>query len=112
MKIVFANEELRNDCNNQELLIKRYGANRARIMRQRLDELYNAEVLEDMRAMPHVSIAVRPAGPDLELDLGGPYSLVFRPHGAAPDDNGNWDWKRIDSIIILGLRKTDAKPKP
>ncbi|MDB5104530.1 MAG: putative killer suppression protein HigA [Fibrobacteres bacterium] len=108
MNIVFANEELRNECNNQELLVKRYGPNRAKVMRQRLDELFNARVLEDMRSMPHVSIAGSPKGPDLALDLGSPYQLAFRPAGS--DINGYGDWNNINSIIILGLRKHDAKP--
>jgi hypothetical protein len=110
MNIVFADEELRNECNNQELLTKRYGATRAKLMRQRLDELFNARVLEDMRSMPHVSIAGTREGPDLALDLGPPYRLIFRPAGNG--NNGIEDWNKINSILILGLRKHDAKSKP
>lgn len=111
MKIVFANEALRNDCNNQELLIKRLGADRARVLRQRLDELFNAELLSDMRAMPHVSISgPAPVSGELAVDLGTPYRLVFRPAG--PGANGGNAWNKIDSIIILALRGSDAKPNP
>jgi hypothetical protein len=110
MNIVFADDELRNECNNQELLVRRYGAVRARIMRQRLDELFNAEVLEDMRSMPHVSIAGSAKGPELALDLGAPYRLIFRPAG--DHDRSTGEWNKIDSILILGLRKNDAEPKP
>lgn len=106
MKIVFENGELRNDCNNQELLVKRYGSHRARLLRQRLDELFNAEVLEDVRRLPHVNIAGAPEGPgDLELDLGHPYRLAFRPHPISKHSNSGWDWNKIDSIMILELRK-------
>ena len=106
MKIVFANEALRNDCNNQVQLVKRYGAGLARVLRQRLDELFNAEVLEDMRSMPHVSISeASPGNPDLSLDLGSPYRLVFRPYSPAKYNNGTMDWNKIDSILILGLLK-------
>lgn len=112
MKIVFSNEALKNECNNQDLLIKRLGANRARVLRQRLDELFNAEVLADVRSLPHVSITPPSAGgADLELDLGSPYKLVFRPEGPGAADGG-LDWNKIDSIIILSLRGSDAKPKP
>jgi hypothetical protein len=113
MKIVFANENLRKDCNNQNLLVKRYGAERARVLRQRLDELFNAEVLEDMRSLPHVSISVSAqGGPDLFLDFGAPYRLVFRPHPSSKFSNSGMDWNKIDSIFILGLFKQNAEPKP
>ena len=110
MRIVFGDEALKNECNNQVLLIKRLGANRARVLRQRLDELFNADVLADVRSLPHVSITSHSDG-DLALDLGAPYKLVFRPAGAVPADGGA-DWNKIDSIIILSLRGPDAKPKP
>ena len=38
MRIVFGDEALKNECNNQVLLIKRLGANRARLIRQLLAE--------------------------------------------------------------------------
>src|SRR5438445_9434794 len=107
MKIVLANEALRNECNNQVLLVKRYGAELARVLRQRMDELFNAEVLVDMRSMPHVLISgASPGNPDLSLDLVPPYRLVFRPHAPAKHSNGGMDWNKIDSILIAGLLKT------
>lgn len=112
MKIVFANEALKNECNNQELLIKRLGTNRARVLRQRLDELFNAEVLADLRSFPHIGLsAPSPGGGDLALDLGPPCKLLFRPAGPHHDDSG-WDWNKIDSILIVALRGADAKSKP
>jgi plasmid maintenance system killer protein len=113
MKIVFANENLRKDCNNQDLLVKRYGAEIARLLRQRLDELFNAEVLEDMRSLPHVSISASlQGGPDLSLEVGAQYRLAFRPYPHSKFSNGGMDWNKIDSIFILGLFKHDADPKP
>ena len=106
MKIVFATDELRKECNNQELLIKRFGPTIARLMRRRLDELFNSEVLEDLRSMPHVNIGGAD-WPDLAMDLQPPYRLIFRP--VQTDGNGIADWKKIDSILILGLRKNDAQ---
>lgn len=112
MNILFDTDELRNECNNQELLAKTYGASRARLIRQRLDEMFNAGVLEDLRSMPHVNIggAESAQGTDLALDLGVPYQMIFRPSGGA--SNGFGEWNKIDSVIILGLRKHHAKPKP
>jgi hypothetical protein len=106
MKIVFATERLKNACNRQERLVRMYGAERARLIRQRLDELFNAEVLEDLRSMPHVTLAGAAPGSDLALHLGPRFQLLFKPNPVA--DPGD-DWKNIDSITILGFRKQDAE---
>ena len=112
MKILFANDALKKECNNQEMLVKRLGPYRAKLLRQRLDELFNADVLADIRFLPHVGISgPSQGGTDLALDLGHPCKLMFRPAGAHPGDGG-WDWNKIDSIIILALRGTDAKQNP
>ena len=109
MKIVFANEELRDECNNQDALKKRYGAERAKLLRQRLDELFNAETLEEMRSMPHVRLISSTDGEaTLALDAGEPYRLLFRPNLASGPADGS-DWKKIDSIFILGMSKRDEK---
>lgn len=104
MKIVFATEQLKNECNDQERLVKLCGVERARLVRQRLDELFKADVLEDMRSMPHVTIACAAAESDLALELDSRFRLIFRPSNGA-----GGDWKNIDSITILGFRKLDAK---
>lgn len=56
-----------------------------------------------MRSMPHVTFL---DGGDsaLALEVEQGYGLVFRPtHPPNPD--GGWDWKKVDSIIVLGLIK-------
>lgn len=112
MNIIFADEALRKDCNNQEMLIKRLGPARAKRLRQRLDELFNAEVLADLRSLPQVVISgPSVGGSDLALDLGHPCKLMFRPAAIHPGDGG-WDWNKIDSIVIVALRGTDAERDP
>lgn len=112
MKILFANPTLEKECNNQELLVKRLGAHRARVLRQRLDELFNADVMADVRSLPHLGISGPPrSGTDLALDLGSPYKLVFRPVVSAAGDGG-WDWNKTDSIVIVALRGSNAKYNP
>jgi hypothetical protein len=103
MKMVFATDDLKDECNNQETLVKLYGSHRAKLVRQRLDELFNADVLADMRTMPHVTFLDSRA-PALALDVGYPYRLAFKPT-RPPEENGEWDWKKVDSLCILGLIK-------
>lgn len=119
MKLLFATEAFRNECNNQDLLVRRYGAQRARLVRQRLDELFNAEVLEDVRSLPHVSIHLLKdrEGPEgaggLGVEVGAPHWLAFRPEPSAADaDFFPGDWKKVDCIRILGLVRADEKSSP
>lgn len=116
MKLLFATEAFRNECNNQDRLVRSYGAHRARLIRQRLDELFNAEVLEDVRSLPHVAIhEVAEGGGGLAVEVGAPLWLAFRPEPSfaeAAFDPGNW--KKVDCIRVLGLVRADEKrsPKP
>jgi proteic killer suppression protein len=80
MKIKFSSDKFGKICNRQELLIRKYGPERAKRIRQRLDDLEAAGTLGDFRFLPgrcHELTA------DLEgllsLDLDGPYRLYFRP---------------------------------
>ncbi|MEO7427351.1 MAG: killer suppression protein [Fibrobacteria bacterium] len=104
MKLVFTSDELMQECNNQKLLHKRYGGELAKALRLRLDELFNAQSLEEMRSLPHIVISGSPRdkGP-LRLDLTGVHQLTFRPHPVPKIGHGGMDWKKIDSILILGI---------
>lgn len=114
MQLIFATEALRNECNNQELLVKRHGAVMARLMRQRLDELYNSESLADLLSLPHVAVHALPDSPgDLAVEIGRPYWLVFRPEPpSAAHDHGAGKWNKIDSVRITGLMRADGKRSP
>lgn len=114
MNLLFATESFRNECNNQEQLVKKYGAVRARLIRQRLDELFNAEVLDDMRSLPHVSIQTLHGGSsDLAVEVGSPYWLVFRPETLdGGRESASAEWKKVDSIRILDLIKADEQRIP
>jgi hypothetical protein len=111
MNLLFDTENFRNECNNQDRLVRRYGVVRARLIRQRLDELFNAEVLEDIRSLPHVAVHALVEG-DLAVEVGKPMWLAFRPEPGG--NHSAQGWKKIDSITILGVVEADEKrsPKP
>jgi hypothetical protein len=116
MQLTFATEAFRNECNNQDLLVKRHGAVMARLIRQRLDELYNSESLADLLSLPHVAVHAWPDSPaDLAVEIVRPHWLVFRPEPASGEGKpGAGKWKKVDSIRITGLMRADEKrsPKP
>lgn len=109
MDIVFNNRKFEKECNNQRLLETNHGADRAKRIRRRLDNLRAANVLEDMRNLPgrcHELIQDR-AG-QLSLDLDHPYRLIFEPADepipTKPD--GGIDWNKVTAVRILGVEDT------
>jgi hypothetical protein len=109
MNLLFDTENFRNECNNQDRLVRGYGVVRARLIRQRLDELFNAEVLEDIRSLPHVAVHSLEDG-NLAVEVGRPWWLAFRPEREGPTSTG--PWKKVDSITILGIVEADEKSSP
>lgn len=109
MDIVFKDEKFEKECNNQRLLGKNQGAVRAKKIRLRLDDLRDANSLEEMRNLPgrcHELLYDR-AG-QLSLDLDHPYRLIFVPaHEPIPlKSDGGLDWKQVTAIKILGVEDT------
>jgi proteic killer suppression protein len=109
MDIVFRNDQLKKECNNQRLLIKNHGAERAKRIRKRLDSLRSVEFLEDMRNIPgscHELLHNR-AG-QLSIYLDHPYRLIFEPANepipTKPD--GGLDWSKVTAVRILSVEGT------
>jgi plasmid maintenance system killer protein len=110
MEILFRTKKLEKECNSQKLLMQRYGSQRARVIRLRLDDLRAAPTLETVRYLPQArchELKGNLAG-QLSVDLDHPYRLLFRPANdpvpRKPD--GGLDWGRITIIEILGVEDT------
>ena len=110
MDIIFSSRKFAKECNQQDLLVKRHGAHRARLIRRRLDDLKAAASLEVMRTLPQArchELKGNRAG-QLSVDLDHPYRLLFKPADdpvpKRPD--GGLDWARVTSIRILGVEDT------
>lgn len=99
------------EFNTQKLLVRRHGADRARRIRRRLDDLRAVSSLEEMRHLPgrcHELKGNR-AG-QLSLDLDHPYRLIFEPaHEPMPRKaDGGLDWSATTAVIIIGVEDTHA----
>jgi plasmid maintenance system killer protein len=109
MDLTFKKQKFKEECNNQRLLERKNGKERAKRIRRRLDDLRAANVLEDMRNLPgrcHELKGDR-AG-QLSLDLDHPYRLIFEP-GNEPvpiKPDGGIDWKMVTVIRIIGIEDT------
>jgi len=109
MDICFLDNRLRRDCNDSQRLKARYGADMAKVISRRLDDLRAARTLEDMRHLPgrcH-ELGSNRAG-QLSLDLRGPHRLLFAPaHGPAPTKtDGGLDWTQVTAVEVMGVEDT------
>jgi len=107
--ISFRTNRLRDDCNDQRRLKGRYGADMAKVISRRLDDLRAARILEDMRNLPGRCHELRGdrAG-QLSLDLRGPYRLLFMPaHNAVPRmPDGGMNWTQVTAVEITEVEDT------
>jgi proteic killer suppression protein len=108
--ILFHWSKLQKECNDQTLLVRRYGQRRATLIRRRLDELRAATVLEEMRFLPQArchELKGNRAG-QLSVDLDHPYRLIFAaahdPTTTKPD--GGLDWKHVTAVTIISVEDT------
>lgn len=110
MDIMFSNRKMEKICNSQTLLVQKYGARQAKLIRRRLDELAAADTLDDMRRLPQArchELRENRAG-QLSVDLVGSYRLLFVPASEPiprkPD--GGLDWSRVTAVRIVGVEDT------
>jgi proteic killer suppression protein len=105
--ITFQSQKMAKEFNEQKLLVRRYGSQRATLIRRRLDELRAAETLEVMRSLPrarchelHQNLAGK-----LAVNLDQPYRLIFEPdHDPVPTKaDGGLDWTGVTAIRILSV---------
>jgi proteic killer suppression protein len=109
LDIIFQNKDFKDECNSYKLLVRHQGTLRAKKIKNRLDNLAAAVVLEDMRFLPgrcHELTGDRKG--QLSLDLDHPWRLIFIPADDPPElmTDGGIDWKNIRAIKILGIEDT------
>jgi proteic killer suppression protein len=107
--ILFKERKLQKQCNQQAALVRAHGGRRAQLIRARLDALYEAACLEDLRNVPgrlHELKGNRKG--QLSLDLDHPYRLILVPdHSPVPStEDGGMDWERVTAVKVLGIEDT------
>lgn len=107
MKIVFASRKLSRIFNSEQLLIRNYGADEARIIMRRMAVLQAAEALSEVSHAPperrHELKGNRKG--QFAVDLKHPRRLVFKPNYDQPPlrANGGIDLRQVTSILIIGV---------
>ena len=110
MEITFASTKLEKECNQEKLLVRRYGPERAKLIRRRLDEIRAADSLEVLGRLPQArchELKADRAG-QISVDLRHQYRLLFEPANKPiprkPD--GGLDWAKITAVRILEVEDT------
>jgi len=109
MDIVFKDNNFKEECNDQRLLQRKHGAKRAKKIRQRLDDLRAANVLEDMRNLPgRCHELTHNKEGQFSLDLDHPYRLIFESadEPIPTKQDGGIDWTKVTIIRIIGVEDT------
>ena len=109
MEILFPADDDPDEWNEMKRLVRKHNAQRAKLIRRRLDDLRAAACLQVMRTLPgrcHELKGDR-AG-ELSLDLDGPYRLIFRPaNDPVPrKEDGGLDWNGVTMVILVGVVDT------
>lgn len=104
MDITFRSSDLCEQCNNHELLIKKHGKQRAKLIRRRLDDLKAATILDHMY---HVAGHFHPLSENraeqFAMYLDGPWRLVFEAatNPIPRKEDGGLDLTRITAVEIV-----------
>jgi len=106
MDIIFITDKLAKEFNNQKLLVRRRGPERAKLIARRMRALRSVVVLEDLRHAPgrwHELGENR--AETFAADLDGPYRLIFESadEPLPKKDDGGLDWTQITRVRILGV---------
>lgn len=103
MDIFFPTDELKRLCDDDRAAKKKLGADGAKKLRKRLDDMKAAPTLAVMKSLPgrchelHHDLKGR-----LAVDLDGGRRIVFRPeHTPLPElAAGGLDWSKVTAITI------------
>ena len=110
MVILFKTAKLEKECNNENLMVRRFGANRARLLKRRITELAAAAMLEDLRNLPQARCHELKGNLKgyLSVDLDHPQRLVFKPENnpLSKKSDGGLDWSKVTIIRIIGVEDT------
>lgn len=106
MEISIRDKKLRKSIDDPKKLVREYGAKMANILQRRLDDLYNADTLEDTRNLPGRYHELRGNKKEYwACDLEQPYRLIFTPRQRPipQNEDGQYIWVEIVAIEITEI---------
>ncbi len=106
MDIYFKDRKLKRYANNDRQAVRKLGQRRAELYKRRLDDMFDAYSLEDVRYLPgnyHELKGDRKG--QWACDLDQPYRLIFEPHQSPIPTNeyGQYVWLEIKGVEIIEI---------
>ena len=106
MEVLFETRKLQRQLTEAAKAQRTFGANGAKKISLRLQQMQAAPSLEEMRNLPgrcHQLTGDRNG--TLAVDVEHPYRLVFRPTADPPplDDEGGLDWSQVESVTVIEI---------
>jgi len=110
MVILFKTAKLEKEFNNENLMVKRFGALRAKLLKRRLNEINAAATLDILQRLPQArchELKGKRKGL-LSVDLDHPYRLIFEPadNPIPKKPDGGLDWTKVTMVKIVGVEDT------
>ncbi|MEA4905621.1 MAG: type II toxin-antitoxin system RelE/ParE family toxin [Petrimonas sp.] len=107
MNITFGDVNIEKLANDYKKCQRKMGAIRAKKFNIRLNDLRNADTLEDVRHLPgryHELVEDRKG--QWACDLDHPYRLIFEPHEQPipTDKDGKYIWIEIKGVEIIEIK--------
>lgn len=106
MLINFLNAKDKAFFEDSKKITKAFGAEVAKKLQLRLDDLDAAQTMEDMRHTPgHWEELKRDRAGQFSAQLRGGFRLIVKPQKDPPPTkpDGGLDWRAIDSIFIIEI---------
>lgn len=104
MKIDFLDPKLHAQCHDSRAATKAFGAESAKKLKARLDDLDAAQSMEDMRNLPgHWEELKRDRASQFSVRLHGGLRLIVKPQKQPPPTklDGGLNWLAIDGLYII-----------
>jgi plasmid maintenance system killer protein len=110
MVILFKTAKLEKECNNENLMERRFGSKRSKLLKRRLTELSAVNALADLRHLPQTRCHELKGNLKgyLSVDLDHPYRLIFEPadNPIPKKQDGGLDWNKVTKVMIIGVEDT------
>lgn len=105
MTILFFDELLYQACYNERAGIRRWGKDRAAVIRRRISQIISARTLADLARMGPLSLRSGPESDQIHIDGSAPQRIVLLPyHDPMPrDGDGQLVYADVTHVCILDI---------
>lgn len=109
--ILFFDESLAHACYNERAGVRRWGKDRAAIIRRRITQIISAPSLADLFRMDPLSLRPGPGPDQIHIDASAPQRIVLLPyHDPMPrDEDGHLVYADVTLVCILDICELNGR---